>query len=518
MVIKVQKLHHGPFDPDSMSFSPLPVHLNSYAVSSTLFRLPHQKNSSSFRQLMSAAVYARSGVRLVLSQDMQPLFLQQNGFKEPVLIADNNYQVAGLHEPFPVLDAVFVAEILTANRLVRSTDVATQTKMQLTASMWQAKAFDNQPDEKKDTTLLANAEFQFQQTSTQLQVAPPVAVAHLNWHCLIFGNADDETSTSNADLDFTLAPGGQCTWLSVSGGALWVFLIPPTLVNWNIYRAWKNDSKCATMFVAECVDKCIKCVVSAGSTLLVPAGRMFARFAGGVQSCSLFHGYFACTSAMETQLGIVLLEMQHNVLAQYWNETTSGWLRVDPNVQLWTAVSYYMRQLLMVENGINVQISDQDCRALRRALPHLHEWSALPASLKSVNDNAWTPSSQQEAQAIVSRMAQALVAVNLPAHKTDELEPTAALKGDTKLPRISPNEATYIYSAASVPNSISESVLESTTLNSSNTSIYSLSALTRSMWADYGPMRSLDDLKSKPAVCSQQRSELSATITQPERV
>ncbi|CAH0520518.1 unnamed protein product [Peronospora belbahrii] len=290
---------------------------------------------------------------------------------------------------------------------------------------------------------------------------------------------------SNADLDFTLAPGGQCTWLSVSGGALWVFLIPPTLVNWNIYRAWKNDSKCATMFVAECVDKCIKCVVSAGSTLLVPAGRMFARFAGGVQSCSLFHGYFACTSAMETQLGIVLLEMQHNVLAQYWNETTSGWLRVDPNVQLWTAVSYYMRQLLMVEN---------------------------------VNDNAWTPSSQQEAQAIVSRMAQALVAVNLPAHKTDELEPTAALKGDTKLPRISPNEATYIYSAASVPNSISESVLESTTLNSSNTSIYSLSALTRSMWADYGPMRSLDDLKSKPAVCSQQRSELSATITQPERV
>ncbi|ETM42308.1 hypothetical protein L914_12022 [Phytophthora nicotianae] len=486
--VKYQPVNNDPFDADAVTFSPLPVHLGGYASSSSPVQLRHKKSSPSFRRVLGAAIYARSGVHLVPCQDFQPSFLQRNALEEPVLIAANSHRAAGLDVPFPVLDATSTADLLTSNRVVRTIDVATQTRQQLTASAWQTKA--NQ----ENTAQLANAEFQLQQTPMQMKVAAPLAVTQVDWSGLVVSNNENSSGNavntnvfgaflaSNAYLDFAIAPGGQCTWLSVSSGELWVYLIPPTSNNFEAYRDWKNDPDFATAFLAERVDKCIKCVVSTGSTLLVPAGWIFARFAGGVQSCSLFHGFFACTSAMDAQLSVVLLEMQHDALAQYWSETTAGWLSVDANVQLWTAVCYYVRQLLMINNGMNAQVSDLDRRALQRALPRLREWSALPASLKSVSGITWTPSSQREAQAIVGRLEQALAATCLPTHSLDDLQPTSGLGNDSKLPPISPNEATYIYSAASVPDSMSGSpwVATSTGFDSTN-------APMGTMWSNFDP-------------------------------
>ncbi|KAK1940586.1 Lysine-specific demethylase 7B [Phytophthora citrophthora] len=488
------------FVANAMNFSPLPVHLGGYATSSTPVQLRHKKSSSGFRRLLGAAVYARSGVHLVPFHDVQPSFLQRHALEEPVLIAGNSHRAAGLEEAFPVLDAATVAELLTGDREVRTIDVTTQTRDQLTASAWLAKTTNSNKQNKEDTTLLANAEFQLQQTPMQLKVAAPIAVSQVNWNCLMESNNGEENLRNtangnvfgtfleaNAFLDFTLAPGGQCTWLSVSGGELWVYLIPPTSAAFDAYRAWKCDPDFATAFLAERVEKCIKCVVSAGSTLLVPAGWTFARYAGGAQSCSLFHGFFACTSAIEGQLGVVLLEMQHDALAEYWRETSSGWLTVDANVQLWTAVCYYVRQLLMGNNGMTAQVSDLDRRALQRAFPRLREWSALPASLKSVNGITWTPSSQREAQAIVGRLEQAIAATCLPTHNLDDLQPTSGLGNDSKLPPISPNEATYIYSAASVPDGVS-SPWGSTSTGFDSTSTNNFSSSTP-MWSNYDPMQ-----------------------------
>ncbi|GMF32991.1 unnamed protein product [Phytophthora lilii] len=429
-----------------------------------------------------------------------PSLLQRNALEEPVILSGNNHRAAGLDDPFPVLDAASIAKLLAENRAVRSTDVATQTRQQLTAPSWQARLAktSNQQDE-EDAALLANAEFRLQQTPTQLQVAPPVAVAQVDWNFVVSNNGDEHSSGNaantnvfgawlgtNAYLDFTIAPGGQCTWLSVSAGELWVYLVPPTTANLEVYRDWRSNPDFATAFLPERVDKCIRCVVSAGSTLLVPAGWMYARFAGGVQSCSLFHGFFACTAAMESQLGVVMLEMQHDTLAQYWNETTSGWLAVNANVQLWTAVCYYVRQLLMSNNGMNASVSDQDRRSLNRALSRLREWSELPASLKSVDGITWTPSSQQEAQAIVGRLEQALVSTCLPTHSLDELQPTTGLASE-KLPPISPNEATYIYSAASAPDSVGSSWgASSAGFDSNNSSNFASST---PMWSHYDPIQ-----------------------------
>ena len=160
--------------------------------------------------------------------------------------------------------------------------------------------------------------------SNRQQVVLPAAVAQVNWSCLVQSNGDKNSSRnaaatnvfgtllqSIAYLDFTVAP-GQCTWLSVSTGKLWGYLILPTKVNWKIYREWKNDAKFATIFLAKRVDKCIKCVVCCLCRLV---GYLFAILAAKTRS--LFYSCFAWTSAMETKLGVVLLEMQHNALAQY---------------------------------------------------------------------------------------------------------------------------------------------------------------------------------------------------------
>ncbi|OWZ05000.1 hypothetical protein PHMEG_00022993 [Phytophthora megakarya] len=495
--------HNGPFDADNLSFAPLPVHLGGYNASPPSVQFQHKKNSSSFRRLLGAAVYARSGVTLIPSQDVQSSFLQRNALEEPVLIAGNSHRVAGLSEPFPVLSGASVANLLTENREVRTTDVATQTKQQLTASTWQAQLARTTEDQQEDKAL-ANAEFNLHQTTMELQVAPPVAVVQVDWSCLLSHNGDENSSgnatntnvfgtflEANTYLDFTIAPGGQCTWLSVSGGELWVYLIPPTTANLCIYRDWKNGSGLESAFLAERVEKCIKCVLNASSTLLVPAGWIFARYAGGVQSCSVFGGLFACTSAMEAHVRAVLLELQHDTLAQYWSETTSGWLKVDANVQLWTAVCYYVRQLLMVNSGMNAQVSDQDRRALQRALPRLREWSALPASLKSVDGITWTPSSQREAQATVGRLEQALSATCLSTHNLDDLQPTTGMGNDSKLPPISPNEATYIYSAASIPDSEIGPPWgsSSTAFDSNNTNSFSSSAPMGPLWSNYDPIQ-----------------------------
>ncbi|CAI5717141.1 unnamed protein product [Hyaloperonospora brassicae] len=482
---------------------------------------PHQKSSAHFRRLLSAIADARSEVHVVPSHALHPSFLQQRALDEPVLFAGHSHRVAGLDASLPVLDAAVIAELLATNRvLVQSTDVATQAKVQLTALTWQLKACPHYLQEhgRKADKSVANAEFQVLDTPVQLRVAPPMAVARVDWRSLLpssRANGPQASASASANvlgaflecnsyLDFTLTPGGQCVWLSVSAGELWVYFIPPSDTNWKIYQAWKNDRDFATIFLAERVDTCIKCAVSAGSTLLIPAGWMFARFAGGVQSCSLFYGLFTCTSAMAAQLGVVLLEMQHQTLVQYRGYTTSGWGMADVNAELWAALRFYWNQLLMMHNGMDVHVSEQDRQALQRAIHRLREWSAHPASLKSVNQNAWVPSSQHEAQAVVDRVEQALAAIEMLTQRPEDLQPTTNLGCDSKLPPISVNEASYIYSAASVPDSDSGSVwgTSSAGFESSITSNFGSPVSTGATWA------SLDSLQ-------QQQKQVRSTHNQP---
>lgn len=434
-------------------------------------------------------MYARSGVQWVSSQAVEPSLLLRHALDEPMLLTGTNHHAAGLDEPFPMIDPTLIADLLAQHQAMRTTDVATQSSHPLTATMWQTMTRTAKEQDDYDA-LVANAEFYVQHVAMQGQVAPPVAVTQVDWHNKILSKLDDNVSETrtppnvfgafyakNTYLDFTLAPGGQCTWLSVSSGELWVFLIAPTSVNVDAYRKWRTDPDFATLFLPEQVDKCIKCVVRAGASLLLPAGWLFARYAGGTQSCSLFYGYFACTAAMEAQLGVVLLEMHDNALAQHWEETACGGFAIDANAQLWTAVGYYLCHLTIDNHGL---VNDLERRALQRALPRLKEWSALPASRTSRDKMAWTPTSQHEAHTMITRLERALEATCVSTQSLDASD----VRFDSTLSPISPNAATYIYSAASLPDAVSEPLWASTTTSFTSP----LTTPMDSIWPSYDPI------------------------------
>lgn len=50
------------------------------------------------------------------------------------------------------------------------------------------------------------------------------------------------------------------------------YLIKPTLDNLALYEAWSSSPNQSEVFFGDKVDKCYKCVVPQGTTLLIPTG------------------------------------------------------------------------------------------------------------------------------------------------------------------------------------------------------------------------------------------------------
>lgn len=50
------------------------------------------------------------------------------------------------------------------------------------------------------------------------------------------------------------------------------YLIKPTLANLALYEAWSSSPNQSEVFFGDKVDKCYKCIVPQGTTLLIPTG------------------------------------------------------------------------------------------------------------------------------------------------------------------------------------------------------------------------------------------------------
>lgn len=58
------------------------------------------------------------------------------------------------------------------------------------------------------------------------------------------------------------------------------YLIKPTPNNLALYEAWSSSPNQSEVFFGDKVDKCYKCVVTQGTTLLIPTGLCFQTFNG----------------------------------------------------------------------------------------------------------------------------------------------------------------------------------------------------------------------------------------------
>lgn len=415
---------------------------------------------------------------------------------------------------FPVITARDVTQLLETPTgvAVSSVDVESQSAFALSPRAWGDKMRANFDDSSFPSSSSAssplNAVFRVRGTPFAHRVAAPEAVAAIDWRSTLSSAAGASGSLyqmhqqrpeadvvgcflgANAFLDFQIAPGGRNTWLSVSHGELWAFLIPPTPAHLRAFQQWKctpsptssSPSSASPppsrVFLAELVDKCIKCVVPADASLVVPAGYALALFAAQGDDCSFFSGLFSATSPLDKQLQVVLdLELPSrqqqqqqqmpSAMASIWSIAmdASDTSSLAVSSQLWAAVAHYSRQLVTSK-----AVSDQEKLALRRALPLLRRWSASPsASPLPVAD--WAPTSMSEAHDVISRLEQALT-MSAPSnhfghaspHYGNSLMPpassglspmastptasTPSTSASMPLPSLSATEVNYIYSAA----------------------------------------------------------------------
>lgn len=476
----------------------------------------YRKNADGFRHVLKTGFYAKTGVRVLQAQvrrsslpsrpshldaflglsfdgtrllkglcDVVRLFVYakwqeftRSYFKahppsceDPMLVQSNSHGVAGLRDPFPVLGVSEITSLLAQNNCaMRSVDVESQESFNLSTTGWNAR-LGNQ----KATPV--NAQFRVHATRFQNQVAAPIAVSEVDWRYMVSNqNASSSSSSpggskspqqgSNPDIfgsyfgansfqDFTVTPGGKCSWLSVSDGDAWVFLIPPTRDNLRGFQDWRRSSEPAParVFLAEHVDSCIKCVVSKSSTLFIPSGWMYAVFSE--QGCSFFMGFFSMTVSLCSQVRVLEMEAASDHIAHTLQETLSaGWKLEDAVPQLWAALCVYVRRFLIPEPSVHV--GEEEKHALVRALPYLRRWSSSPKAIKSRDGVSWTPASLAEAQDILDRLEQALntVMVVTPLRAMEsshfDLNHQHRFPVDASMSRqqqqMSPSEAEYLYS------------------------------------------------------------------------
>ncbi|XP_039616610.1 lysine-specific demethylase 7B-like isoform X2 [Polypterus senegalus] len=100
--------------------------------------------------------------------------------------------------------------------------------------------------------------------------------------------------------DFHIDFGGTSVWYHVLWGEKIFYLIEPTQANLALYEAWSSSPNQSEVFFGDKVDKCYKCVVRQGTTLLIPTGWIHAVLTS--QDCMAFGGNFLHNLNISMQL------------------------------------------------------------------------------------------------------------------------------------------------------------------------------------------------------------------------
>lgn len=104
----------------------------------------------------------------------------------------------------------------------------------------------------------------------------------------------------NSFTDFHIDFGGTSVWYHVLKGEKVFYLIRPTPANLTLYHRWITSTTQSETFFGDQVDKCYKCILKKGQTMLIPTGWIHAVFTP-VDSL-VFGGNFLHSFNMRMQL------------------------------------------------------------------------------------------------------------------------------------------------------------------------------------------------------------------------
>ncbi|XP_077355090.1 lysine-specific demethylase 7A isoform X2 [Festucalex cinctus] len=226
-------------------------------------------------------------------EQVTPKYLERSGFRYPIAVTE--MEGLGLKLPPPTFGVRDVEQYVGGDKVIDVIDVARQadTKMKLS----QFIKYFTSPRRSKVLNLIS---LEFSDTKMSQLVQVPDVAQKMSWvenywpddsffpkpfvqkYCLM-GVKDSYT-------DFHIDFGGTSVWYHVLWGEKVFYLIKPTPANLALYEAWSSSPNQSEVFFGDKVDKCYKCVVPQGTTLLIPTGWIHAVLTS--QDCMAFGGNF----------------------------------------------------------------------------------------------------------------------------------------------------------------------------------------------------------------------------------
>uniref|UniRef100_A0A671MM14 Lysine-specific demethylase 7B n=1 Tax=Sinocyclocheilus anshuiensis TaxID=1608454 RepID=A0A671MM14_9TELE len=220
-------------------------------------------------------------------------YLERHGFRYPIAV--HKMEGLGLRLPPPDFSVKDVERYVGGDKVIDVIDVARQadSKMKLSAFVM----YYYSPQRPKVLNVIS---LEFSDTRMSELVVVPDIAQKMSWvenywpddsyfpkpfvqkYCLM-GVKDSYT-------DFHIDFGGTSVWYHVLWGEKIFYLIKPTSANLALYEEWSSSPSQSEVFFGEKVDKCYKCVVRQGTTLLIPTGWIHAVLTS--QDCMAFGGNF----------------------------------------------------------------------------------------------------------------------------------------------------------------------------------------------------------------------------------
>uniref|UniRef100_H2UT06 Lysine demethylase 7A n=1 Tax=Takifugu rubripes TaxID=31033 RepID=H2UT06_TAKRU len=232
-------------------------------------------------------------LRKMEGEQVTPRFLERHSFNYPIKVTET--EGLGLKLPPPTFSVLDVERYVGGDKVIDVIDVARQADSKMKLSQF-IKYF-TAPHRPKVLNLIS---LEFSDTKMSELVEVPDVAQKMSWvenywpddsffpkpfvqkYCLM-GVKDSYT-------DFHIDFGGTSVWYHVLWGEKVFYLIKPTPTNLALYEAWSSSPNQSEVFFGDKVEKCYKCVVPQGTTLLIPTGWIHAVLTS--QDCMAFGGNF----------------------------------------------------------------------------------------------------------------------------------------------------------------------------------------------------------------------------------
>ncbi|KAM9502428.1 lysine-specific demethylase 7B-like isoform 3-T4 [Salvelinus alpinus] len=256
---------------------------------------PVQAGTSVFVRELQNRIFPSADEIMVQMQGHQVTqkYLEKQGFHYPITVP--KLDGLGLKLPPSSFSVRDVEEYVGGDKIVDVIDVARQADSKI--KLREFVKYYYKPYRPKVLNVIS---LEFSDTKMAELVVVPDIAQKMSWvenywpddsffpkpfvqkYCLM--------GVKNSYTDFHIDFGGTSVWYHVLWGEKIFYLIKPTQANLALYEAWSSSPNQSEVFFGDKVDKCYKCVVPQGTTVLIPTGWIHAVLTS--QDCMAFGGNF----------------------------------------------------------------------------------------------------------------------------------------------------------------------------------------------------------------------------------